>query len=358
MGINMLDNDSARAFFAAICEEFPCASPISAVIVTHLLPDRPLLLGGLQKLAHVALILAKPRSIDQRTKAWLSHQYPIKIQKNRLTDGPQSLELILSHSNGQPLVLLDIGGYFSAVANFLAENYPGKFLGIVEDTENGAQKYEKEQPLSCPVIHVARSPLKNPEDFLVGQSIVYSVEALLRQLGAILHGRTACVIGYGKLGRSIAHLLHARHVRTVVYDIDAVRLAEAMAHGFSVTQDLHRGLKGAGLVYCATGNLSLKQADFSALDNGAFVATVTSSDDELEIGDLHRQYRFQQITDYVTRYSRHKHHFFLMNRGQAVNFIHGAAVGPFIHLIQAELLASVSRLSKGGRRGRAYPEQR
>lgn len=36
-----------------------------------------------------------------------------------------------------------------------------------------------------------------------------------------------------------------------------------------------------------------------------------------------------------------------MNDGNAVNFLHGAAVGPFIHLVQGELLVSVRMLVRG-----------
>jgi len=70
---------------------------------------------------------------------------------------------------------------------------------------------------------VARSPLKDPEDFLVGQSVVFSTEALMRGRGDILHGRPALVIGFGKLGSSIARLLHAKGVQVTVYDIDPIR---------------------------------------------------------------------------------------------------------------------------------------
>lgn len=66
-------------------------------------------------------------------------------------------------------------------------------------------------------------PLKDPEDFLVGQSVVFSTEALMRGRGDILHGRTALVIGFGKLGSSIARLLHAKGVQVTVFDIDPVR---------------------------------------------------------------------------------------------------------------------------------------
>lgn len=39
--------------------------------------------------------------------------------------------------------------------------------------------------------------------------------------------------------------------------------------------------------------------------------------------------------------------FFLLNDGNAVNFLHGASVGPFIYLVQAELIAAVRILARG-----------
>jgi adenosylhomocysteinase len=293
-----------RRFFDAVNARFACARDVTCFVVTHILPDRPFFLAALGSLAQLGVVLAKPRSIDGRTKDWLAHRRPLIVLRERFTDQSTDLELASRFGSHRPLILLDIGGYFAPLVNTLAAGYAGGLIGTIEDTENGIQRYEREPSLACPVISVARSPLKNPEDFLVGQSIVYSVEALLRQQGDILHGRTACVIGYDKLGRSIANLLHARHVRTVVFDVDAVRQIEAMSHGFSIAHRLDRALRGAGLVFCATRNIALKREAFALLDSAAYVATVTSSDDELEIGDLHRDYRMKQVTDFLTAYSK------------------------------------------------------
>lgn len=348
--MDTLDEKRVRVFFDRICAAFPCTANPATIVVTHLLPDRPFLIEALDRQTALGLILAKPKSIHQNTKHWLSKKYRVETLRDRYGDGQSIVELISECCGNRPVVLLDIGGYFSDVANFIARYHSGRLLGIVEDTENGVQKYERvhaQEKLACPVISVARSPLKNPEDYLVGQSIVFSVEALLREQGDILHGRTACVVGYGKLGRSIANLLHARHVRTVVYDIDPIRNIEAMSHGFSVAKSLERALRGAGLVFCATGNVALQKADFGRIDDGAYVATVTSSDDELALDDIRHDYKIKQVTDYITRYQNGNHHFFMLNRGQAVNFIHGAAVGPFIYLVQAEILASAARVSSG-----------
>jgi hypothetical protein len=37
----------------------------------------------------------------------------------------------------------------------------------------------------------------------------------------------------------------------------------------------------------------------------------------------------------------------LANGGNAVNFLHGTSVGPFIHLVQAEILAGIRLLASG-----------
>jgi adenosylhomocysteinase len=279
--------------------------------------------------------------------ARLAQHYALEIARERFTDSAAAASLLHRYGDGHPIVVVDMGGYFTSVADDLARPNQRGLLGVVEDTENGHQRYDRAALDACPVVSVARSPLKNREDFLVGQSIVFSAEALLRERGDILHGRTACVIGYGKLGRSIANLLHARHVRTVVYDLDPVRRIEAMSHGFPVTHLLEPALQRAGLVFCATGNMALRRQHFALLNNNAYIATVR------HLTTSWRSKIFTSFTEWkeyrrITSCSRGNHRFYLMNHGQAVNFIHGAAVGPFIYLIQAEPLASLARLSHGG----------
>ncbi|WP_322780263.1 adenosylhomocysteinase, partial [Frankia sp. Cas4] len=194
---------------------------------------------------------------------------------------------------------------------------------------------------------VARSSLKLAEDYLVGQSVVFSTEALLRAHGDVLHGREACVIGYGKIGRSVATTLRAKSIRTTVCETDPVRAVEAMAHGFPVTATKGGALSRSGVVVCATGNRALTGHDFYELRTGAYLATVTSSDDELDLGVVRGTYQESRLGPHLTRLSRGDHHFYLLNDGNAVNFIHGASVGPFIFLVHGEILAAISALPSG-----------
>jgi adenosylhomocysteinase len=94
---------------------------------------------------------------------------------------------------------------------------------------------------------------------------------------------------------------------------------------------------------CATGNRSLRRHDFAALHPGAYVASVTSSDDELELPDT---YHHERICEHIVRYVSDGHHFHALNGGDAVNFVHGGIAGPFIRLVQAEILAACALISE------------
>jgi adenosylhomocysteinase len=132
-----------------------------------------------------------------------------------------------------------------------------------------------------------------------------------------------------------------------VYETDPVRAVEAMSHGFAVKWSKTEALARADVVVCATGNRALEGKDFTHLRPGSYVASVTSSDDELNLASLWGAYRVDRLGPHLTRLSARSHHFYLLNDGNAVNFVHGAAVGPFIFLVQGEILAAVALLSSG-----------
>lgn len=293
-------------------------------------------------------VLPKPKSIDAAARREVEQSTPCdELSRDMFADADRAVAYLETRAAGEAVVLLDVGGYFALSLQALSDRFTGRLLGVIEDTENGHKRYAEMGKLPCPVLSVARSPLKDPEDFLVGQSVVFSTEALLRGRGDILHGRPALVIGFGKLGSSIARLLHAKGVNVTVYDIDPVRRAQALSQGFGVARDRDQAIGTAGLVLCATGALSLRGEDFPLLKNGSYVATVTSSEDELELSGLPNGYTRSSSGEHVTRYQTTGHYFYLLNHGNAVNFLHGASVGPFIFLVQGEILAGVRLLAQG-----------
>ncbi len=335
------------SYFGKIASQFPVTVEPIGFLVTHLLPERPSFVRGAAQLTRLRAVLPKPKSIDTAAQREVERIAPCdNLTREMFTDPVTALDYFENRAAGEDVVLMDVGGYFAPTLEVLCERFTGRVVGVIEDTENGHRRYAELDKLPCPVVSVARSPLKDPEDFLVGQSVVFSTEALMRGRGDILHGRQALVIGFGKLGSSIARLLHAKGVHVTVYDIDAVRRTQALSQGFTVARDREHALSGAGLVLCATGSIALRGEDFRLLRNGAYIATVTSSEDELELSGLPDVYTLAHAGDHVTRYQTTGHYFYLLNHGNAVNFLHGASVGPFIFLVQAEILAAIRFLAQ------------
>ncbi|TFI22198.1 adenosylhomocysteinase [Streptomyces sp. 4R-3d] len=336
------------AYFAKIAVQFAPVEQAASFLVTHLLPERPAFVRAVASFSKLRAVLPKPKSISPAAQREVEQTFPVDVLTRELfAETDTALDYFESRAADEPVALLDVGGYFAPALVALHGRFSGRIAGVIEDTENGHRRYEDLDKLPCPVISVARSPLKDPEDFLVGQSVVFSTEAVMRGRGDILHGRPALVIGFGKLGSSIARLLHAKGVQVTVFDIDPVRRTQALSQGFAVARDRETALTGAGLVLCATGALSLHGEDFPHLRNGAYVATVTSSEDELDLAGLPNVYTRTMVGDHVTRYQTTGHYFYLANGGNAVNFLHGASVGPFIFLIQAEILAGIRMLTRG-----------
>jgi adenosylhomocysteinase len=336
------------SYFRRVTERFPTTRSTSALLVTHLLADRPSFVRAVAHLADVRAVLPKPKSVHGGARAAVADSFAVdELSRERFSDPDETVEYLEDRAGGQRVVLLDVGGYFAATLAAVCARFSGEIVGVVEDTENGFRRYLDLEKPPCPVFSVARSPLKRPEDYLVGQSIVFSTEALMRSRGDILHGREACVIGFGKLGSSIARTLHTKNVRVTVYDDDPIRMAQAMSQGFRVAESRYDALGAAGVVMCATGNLSLQHEDFTRLRNGAHVVSVTSSEDEMELDPLAELYRRTPSGEHVTRYSTTGHYFYVLNNGNAVNFLHGASVGPFIFLVQAEILVALSHLADG-----------
>ncbi|MFG2436503.1 adenosylhomocysteinase [Streptomyces sp. NPDC048508] len=336
------------AYFTKIATTFSSDEKTAAFLVTHLLPERPSFVRAVAAMTALKAVLPKPKSIDSAARREVEHTTVVDtLTRELFTDPDAALDYLESRAAGETTCLLDVGGYFAPTLETVHSRFSGRLAGVIEDTENGHRRYEDLDKLPCPVISVARSPLKDPEDFLVGQSVVFSTEAVMRGRGDILHGRPALVIGFGKLGSSIARLLHAKGVQVTVFDIDPVRRTQALSQGFNVARDREAALTGAGLVLCATGAVSLRGEDFAHLRNGTYIATVTSSEDELDLAGLPDVYTRTQVGDHVTRYKTTGHYFYLANGGNAVNFIHGASVGPFIFLVQAEILAAIRMLTRG-----------
>ena len=98
---------------------------------------------------------------------------------------------------------------------------------------------------NVPIVSMALSPIKDIEDTVIGDAVIYSLERLYREeFHSILQGTRAGVIGYGKIGTSAAIALKGREMNVSVYDIDPTKCIRAQFEGYRATP-LHKLLENS-----------------------------------------------------------------------------------------------------------------
>lgn len=331
-----------RDFFRSIADSQ--GKEMSVMAVSHIIPSSENYILSLQENFNLIGIIPKPNSINKRTEAFLKGKgVPILDQFTResITNNPSDLSSYLAEY--KDICMVDIGGYFSGSIDSIKKSLGKKLLGVIEDTENGHQKYKNNMPDNLRIISVARSPLKSFEDQLIGNGVAHAVETVLRELNTLITYKSCGIIGYGKIGRGIFQHLQQRGIQPYVCEIDSMRTVQASCDGAKVVPIDHL-LRNSDVVFCATGSQAIDILKLRDLKRGAFLASVTSSDDEFDLRFIDSEYSKDKITEDITRYSKRGHYFHLLNDGNAVNFLYSAAVDKYIYLVQGELIASIGRL--------------
>jgi adenosylhomocysteinase len=165
----------------------------------------------------------------------------------------------------------------------------------------------------------------------------------MREVGKLIQYLNCSVFGYGKIGSSIAYHLMLRGVKPNVFDTDPIRRLKAF-NQLCAVPDRKTILQNSDVIFCATGNHTLNINDFRELKPGCFVFSVTSSDDEMNLTFLDGEYGAEEVAEHITKYSSFNNFFYLVNKGKAVNFIHNAVLGDFIHLVRGEMVYALKPL--------------
>jgi adenosylhomocysteinase len=338
-----------REFFERITSKVG-QRDVQLLLLTHLIDDRPVLVEACERIAKIVALIGIEYSNDEAVVQQLERDFGERVLTPTLGElrDPQTIvDLALASIDVErPVVLCEIGGYFAPVIEILADKLGSRLLGVVEDTESGHRAYEhvaSAGQLPCPVLSLARSPLKEPEDAIVGQSCVFSVERILRSAGFLLNTRRALVLGYGKVGRGSALALRDRHCHVSVFDVDPARRARALAEGFAVP-GLESAVVDADLVLGATGQCSLEAAQLAMCKSGAVLASCSSKDVEFDLGTLQRDFKLISQSEALATFEKAGRTVHLLYGGRPVNFRDGAVIGPFLSLVQGEMLMAISEL--------------
>jgi adenosylhomocysteinase len=334
-----------QGFFRRICASTSSGRKPNLVMVCHAIGSLPPFLEALRQIADVSGILVKPKSAQTDILRRVSRFYHTEILSREICESAiKTEELLDGLTDGRDTILVDIGGYFCNVPRWKEEGHLQNIVGIVEDTENGHQRYAKSYLGDMPVMSVARSLTKQLEDWWVGRAIVFSAERQLRYIGETFHAKKITVLGFGKIGFSIADTLLRHGYDVSVYDIDPCKRVLAKCLNYAIP-DREQAISSADVIFSATGNRALSLDDLDKKKRRTFVFSATSADDEFDI-DFSRAIKTYGEFWQFPQPGGSKVDFFA-NRGNAINFIDGGEIGRYAHMVQSAIVHGVDAILCG-----------
>lgn len=290
--------------------------------------------------------IPKPKSINENVLNELDKICTILKVSRSFLASEDVIDFLEEIVQKESFAIIDIGGYFAPRLLEIQKRFKSQLLKVIEDTENGQQKYEKileTKQVDVPVLSVARSSLKLEEDYLVGHEIVIKSEIFLANYGTTLLGKKALVIGFGKIGSSIAGNLRNRGVIVSVSDYRSIRQADALAQGFSFSKNLYKKIPEVDMIYIANGEKSVDLCELESLelDHSLYVFSATSSEDTFSSHSMLSKlpvYGHSHGVDYKVLKSVTDKDIFFANSGNAINFTYTTStLSEYVQLTQAEM---------------------
>ena len=174
----------------------------------------------------------------------------------------------------------DRPGWFTAVVK--------EWKGVSEETTTGVHRLYRmleAGKLLVPAVNVNDSVTKSKFDNLYGcrESLA---DGLKRALGVMIAGKTACVCGYGDVGKGSAHSLRGFGARVIVTEIDPINALQAAMEGFEVTT-LEETLGQADLYVTCTGNCDVITLEHMLrMKDQAIVCNIGHFDNEIQVDRL------------------------------------------------------------------------
>lgn len=321
-----------------------------SVLITHVLPTSESYIDLVHTIFPVELVIAIPYSADLETIHRLEERgikvyLPKSISEIFLQAGP-TVEELLQQSN-KPLIVQEVGGYLAGYTNKLAQ-YP-HLIGIVEDTNNGHWRYQSAGNHKVPILSMAKSPIKDIEDTVIGDSVVYSTERIFREeFHAVIQGLRAGVIGYGKIGTSTAIALRGREASVSVYDIDPAKCIRARFEGYRIAP-VAKILQESDLIIGCTGKTSVREEEISYIRDNAVLVSASAKNEEFDLEAFEKCCRCEKISSVVWKYIQNDNRcFYLLHGGTPINFRDRSILGNILDMIYSELFLCMVMLVQEG----------
>jgi adenosylhomocysteinase len=247
-----------------------------------------------------------------------------------------------------PTIVVDDGGYILPQLHKHFEASLSLFKGVVEQTTSGIWKLEPFSDLRVPVFSVAESELKaTVEAHGVAQAALTSLRRLLPN--EKFDGRTAVVVGFGRIGHALAEILRRHNVDVHVVDDAPAMQVTARERGFQAHADLPTLLRQLAprYVFSCARPLAVDRQSLLAISGDCALISVTSRDEAFDKDALADSFEAEPLGSLGTRYTRSGNSLLLVADGFPVNF-HFAESMPNQQsdLVMASLLVGAISLAR------------
>lgn len=340
-------NDARAAFLAKVVEQRAGRrDDVGIVVVTHLLPDRPVFLDLLSRVANIEHVIGIPYSTDPAVLEWVGEHFTVSTPDLAALMSGTPVKAALEAVQSDNMLLFEIGGYGAGVVADVRAQHGARFLGVVEGTESGVARYRASGSQLFPIVAMPSSPVKTAESAMVGPACLASANRILRAAGMTNESRNALVLGFGRVGRSVAAALRDQSLNVDVYDIDPAKRLDAIAHGFRVPGRA-QALSRADIIFAATGRRSWSLDDAVVTKSGAIFVSCSSKDVEFSLAALCSELSCSRPFSEITALETSHGTFYFIYNGNPVNFSDGANLGPILTLLQGEILCCIDDLIAG-----------
>ncbi|KAH8603354.1 S adenosyl L homocysteine hydrolase S adenosyl L homocysteine hydrolase NAD binding domain [Trypanosoma vivax] len=185
-------------------------------------------------------------------------------------------------------MILDDGGDLTSYVIDECPDLVGRIYGISEEKTAGVKNLYKRLKRGRPPIPAANvngSVAKSKFDNLYGcrESLV---DGIKRATDVMIAGKTACVWGYGDVGKGCAAALRAFGARVVVTEVDPINALQAAMEGYQVVlvEDV---VEEAHIFVTATGNDdTITSEHFPRMRDDAIVYIIGRFDTEIQVAWL------------------------------------------------------------------------
>ncbi|MEQ1515905.1 MAG: NAD(P)-dependent oxidoreductase [Usitatibacteraceae bacterium] len=322
---------------------------VRSVLITHVLRTAVAYADIINAVYPVSAIIAISYSADPEAVRRLREKgYNVIVPATVSEMFPACEQAVVEalEASDQPLLVQEVGGYLAKYSERLGKY--AHFLGVVEDTNNGHWAYERTKPHSKPVLSMARSPLKDVEDTIIGDAVLFSIERVVREnFGSVLQGSRSAVIGFGKIGTSTAVALRGRESVVSIYDINPAKNMRARVEGF-FPAPLKSVLAEADLVVGCTGQTSVRLVDMEHIKDGCVLASASSKDYEFDLKGFASVCQVDKIDSVTARYRQpNGKSFYILLDGTPINFRDGSILGTILDMIYCELLVCMRYVAEG-----------